>query len=397
MYRLPAWGLKFFAVVLVIVCIEFLSWMTLFFIGMHDASFAKIYDPVNNIARYRGACENYLDTLEINPYLGFTHNQKCSNDYYRVNNIGLLNQDVDASLIRKKYAIGIFGGSVASQFAGLNSISQLESLLNACYTNKAEKLFAVYNFADGAWKQPQQVIAFSLYQDFLDAAISVEGFNESYLIGWGVDMIYPPKNFYVLKEGVGFAAYSYRQIGAIQDTPLRFSSSIKALVLGFRLMATRLENMRIQQEEVKYSKVVVDPNQHNDRRIRGFVRSFEGLGKAHDKYTLVVVQPTPLGKVLTSREKMVVGKLDYGEKYQRVRHAIKSGAVNTLDLSDLFVNSNEEIFGDPIHFIKINGYKSLGDYYVALEIAKKLENDKVVFPRASLKNCLDSQRPDTLK
>jgi hypothetical protein len=44
----------------------------------------------------------------------------------------------------------------------------------------------VLNGGDGAWKQPQQTILFSLYADFVDAVVTLDGYNEKLMIQPGV-------------------------------------------------------------------------------------------------------------------------------------------------------------------------------------------------------------------
>ena len=96
-------------VAIVIFIIEGLSWFALYLLGMSNVSYEKIYDPNNNTAIFKGACRDYVDTLQQHPYLGFVHNNKCSGNEYKVNNIGLLNQDVDSlNLGNKNFRIGIF-------------------------------------------------------------------------------------------------------------------------------------------------------------------------------------------------------------------------------------------------------------------------------------------------
>ncbi len=375
---------------------EVLSWITLYILGQHNYSYARIYDPGNNIARYSGSCNDYMDTLELSPYLGFVHNKECMNESYRVNNLGQLNQDAEGPLDKKKYAIGIFGGSVAAQFAGLNTTPQIQELLNTCYTNSSNKEFAVYNFSDGAWKHPQQVIGLALFQDFLDAAISIEGFNEHEMIDSNVDFIFPAKSFFVLRDGIGIGGYIYRQLRLINYTPLRYFSSVKIFTFGFRVILGKLDNRKIQIEAKSYFQVDINKSVHNEIRYEGFVRSFEAIGKANNKYVLIVIQPVPINKILTIKEKEVVGKLDYAEKYQKIINTIEKVANNSLNLSNLFYKSDEEIFADPIHFINLGQFKSLGNYYIALNILDRMVKDNQIAPKENLQQCLLRHKPTLL-
>jgi hypothetical protein len=146
-------------------------------------------------------------------------------------------------------------------------------------------------------------------------------------------------------------------------------------------------------EEDRYIPTVSDANQHNVKRYAGFVRSFEGLAKSQDKYSLVVIQPAPLYKKLTEYEKNVVGDLGYGGHYKKVISAVKQGSKNFLDLSQIFYDSTEEIFSDHIHFTNLGSHKSLGNYYIAIEILKRMEKDRQIDPKDNLNNCLKSLAP----
>jgi hypothetical protein len=374
-----------------------LSWIVLFILGVHDLSYKRIYDPINNVARFHGKCGDYMATLALNPYLGFVHSKECSDNNYKVNNLGLLNRDVESDFDRKLFAVGIFGGSVASQFAGLNGTSQLEEILNSCYSNKFQKQFAVYNFADGAWKQPHQVIALSLYQDYLDAAISIEGFNEHYFMGSKSDLLLPARNFFILEDGFNFLSEIYYWLRYIERTPLRYSNFVKALVYKYRLVLVKLENKRISQKESIYTQIVKNPDIHNLKRYQGFLRSFEGIAKAQNIYSLVVAQPVPLYKKLTKNESKVVGPLDYESKYNEVIKAISNGAKNYIDLSKLFMESSDEIYADPIHFIVLENNKSQGNYYMAVKVLSKMERDGQIIPKKNLANCVKKWAPKDLQ
>src|SRR5262249_32955717 len=52
--------------------------------------------------------------------------------------------------------------------------------LNNHYVSPNGKPWLVLNGADGAWKEPQPFILFSLYAGSVDAMISLGGFNEHY-------------------------------------------------------------------------------------------------------------------------------------------------------------------------------------------------------------------------
>ena len=60
--------------------------------------------------------------------------------------------------------------------------SPLERILNAEFTGDRFDRFIVLNGGHGAWKQPNQYIFFGLYADILAGVITLDGFNEHYMI-----------------------------------------------------------------------------------------------------------------------------------------------------------------------------------------------------------------------
>ena len=82
-----------------------------------------------------------------------------------------------------RYVVMLIGGSVASQLAQNQAPPApryLEEELNKKYVSPNGKPWMVLNGGDGAWKEPQPFILFSLYATSVDAMISLGGFNEHY-------------------------------------------------------------------------------------------------------------------------------------------------------------------------------------------------------------------------
>jgi hypothetical protein len=128
----------------------------------------------------------------LHPYFGFvydthtTRRLQFSNINYSANNLGILSPYgyPVKKTNNEQYIIGIFGGSVGMYFA----FYELENhvLVNALkrlpyFQNKQ---IIVLPFANGAYKQPQQLLALnyfiSLGQEF-DMVINIDGFNETAL------------------------------------------------------------------------------------------------------------------------------------------------------------------------------------------------------------------------
>ena len=370
------------------------SYVALYALGASSKRFSEIYDPTGNTARVKGGCDDYIQTLELNPYLAYSHNKQCSGQSYRTNNLGLLNQDVDLEH-EKFYAIGIFGGSVAAIFAGSNSVPQMEEMLNKCFNSKSGKLFKVLNFAVGDWKQPQQVIALALYGDYVDSAISIEGYNEHWMLRPGVisDIILPPGTYNSLMNDNFFDKY-YFILSNIDGISISKSNTIKL----FTLLLRRYLEKRGWNSYTKLMEKYAMPNDSNVRntnikRYIGFVKSFDAIAKAKNIYSLLVLQPSPLHKKLSSAEsKVVTHPLDYEPQYKEITSLIERNSTRFLDLADLFAGYEQTIFSDDIHFVREND-KSFGNYVMSIEIIHRLVADNIVLSNSNSENCVANLRP----
>ena len=131
----------------------------------------------------KGTACRYVDTLYPHPYVAFVHhaNPPCGMPW--VNNVGLFGPDFPTVKPSDYYVVMLIGGSVASQLAqnaAPPAPRYLEEELNKKYVSPNGKPWLVLNGGDGAWKEPQPFILFSLYASSVDAMISLGGFNEHY-------------------------------------------------------------------------------------------------------------------------------------------------------------------------------------------------------------------------
>lgn len=385
-----------FMALLIIAFAEAGSYAALYALSASDKSFSEIYDPTGNTARYRGGCNDYIQTYELNPYLAFIHNKKCSDpEVYKINNLGLLNQNADFDK-DKFYTIGIFGGSVASQFAGMTSAPQLEEILNSCFNSKSGKPFRVLNFADGAWKQPQQVIALTLYGDYIDAAISIEGFNEQFVFrhGFPADLIVPATSYSSLMNNDFLNDY-YFMLSNLQGSSISKSNTIKLFTLLFRKNLEKRGSYNYWKLMEKYLiQNYVDVHEYNIKRYIGLVKSFDAIAASKNIYSLIVLQPVPLHKPLSNAEANVVGPLDYDLPYQEIELLLENNAREFINLSDLFSTTDRTIFSDHIHFINVNkNYRSYGNYRMAVEIIHRLEMDNQITSEINSAKCIAEHEP----
>ena len=82
---------------------------------------------------------------------------------------------------KKQFIIGIFGGSVANNFALDEYINQRLSKKLQSYPELAGREIVVLNFGNGGYKQPQQLLILNYFLALgqeLDLVINIDGFNE---------------------------------------------------------------------------------------------------------------------------------------------------------------------------------------------------------------------------
>ena len=131
----------------------------------------------------RGTACRYVDTLYPHPYVGFVHhaNPPCGISWN--NNVGLFGPDFPVIKPADHYVVMLIGGSVAAYLGGNQKPPYpryLEEELNNKYASPSGKPWMVLDGADGAWKEPQPFILFSLYASAVDAVVNLSGFNEHY-------------------------------------------------------------------------------------------------------------------------------------------------------------------------------------------------------------------------
>ncbi|MGB7712576.1 MAG: hypothetical protein WBL95_24090 [Microcoleus sp.] len=120
----------------------------------------------------------------FHPFFGFI--QKPSADFrpgFKVNNYGFISPyDYPFKKTKKhQFIIGVFGGSVASDYA----IYQVQNQILPKYLKQLPGLkdqeFVILSFATGGYKQPQQLLILNYFLALgqeLDMVVNIDGFNE---------------------------------------------------------------------------------------------------------------------------------------------------------------------------------------------------------------------------
>ncbi len=120
----------------------------------------------------------------FHPFFGFIQNPGADfRPGFKVNNYGFISPyDYPFKKFKKnQFVIGIFGGSVASDF----SIFQIQNKILPQYLKQVpglqDKEFVILSFATGGYKQPQQLLILNYFLALgqeLDLVVNIDGFNE---------------------------------------------------------------------------------------------------------------------------------------------------------------------------------------------------------------------------
>lgn len=395
-------GLKIFSILvgvaIALVCFEVgaTAWLT-----MRDGKYtpsAKLFTQNTNTFVQSAARESgcrYGDTLFPHPYLAFVHSRGKPCSLPGINNIGLFGEDFPDQRRTDRYVILLTGGSVASQLGQYQpppAPRYLEEELNRNYVSPNGKPFLVLNGGDGAWKQPQQTILFSLYADFVDAVVTLDGYNEQLMIQPGVVSRFelPGNNFLdanplAAQDGFGEVVVSWmagRVAAWIQSSFLENSHGAYLLVEGMSQLTTKTDptTAKLFWEMMKLPKDIYDdPNRLITRQIeqyRKYIRIMDMTARHYNVKSMFFLQPVPaVDKVLTQEEKRGTPDMTYGPRYVRIVHDLETlneGGIAVRSLLDIYANEKETIYADNIHAYQAPGGESRGYRIMAARMAQNM-------------------------
>ena len=340
----------------------------------------------------------YVDTLFPHPYLGFVHHGNPPCGITNINNIGLFGANFASEHRDDRFVILSTGGSVAAQMAGMKDDDPhyLEEILNRDYVSPNGKPFLVLNGADGAWKQPQQVIIFLLYADAVDAMVTLDGFNEHYMLDSSERMEYPSNNF------VQANPLAERDFGGViglwikgkiavrlQQSAVFSRSNLAYLVARYlRDSSPIAANRRTTVESVFALPAEWTPEkrfQWTMKQYEKYILAMQSVAAEHKVLTSYFIQPAPaVGKALTEREKSVVGDLSYGPNYRRMADellSLQKRQVPMHSLLEIFANTADTLYGDPVHLEQAGPAGSPGYRKMAEEMAARIAEDWKLKPK----------------
>jgi hypothetical protein len=401
--RLYAWISTLIGIVFALALIELTATVWLYLEDGRYTPASELFDRAQNTyvrdLTKKSDCR-YIDTLFPHPFLAFVHNGNPPCGILNVNNIGLFNDDYPAVKRADRYVVLLTGGSVASQL-GQNFVSPpapryLEEELNKHYVSPNGKPFLVLNGGDGAWKEPQQLILFSMYATTVDAVVTLDGYNEHYY--FRPDTYYrmeaPASNFlqvnpFAADENFGDAAVGWvigRVAGILANTPiLGHSHAAYMIIRGIEGVAKSKDRFSSNKRTTISGFFDLPPDIREDpdklfalqlSLYQKYTRAIDVIARDNNIKSAYFLQPVPAwGKTLTDEEKKVVGTLAYRDIYRRIvagMLALRERGLAVYDLGDLLKDEKATFYEDDIHFVRANNGESLGYRLMAARMGQLL-------------------------
>jgi hypothetical protein len=347
----------------------------------------------------------YADTVFPHPYLGFVHHGNPPSGLVDVNNVGLLGPDFPVEKDPSRFTILLTGGSVALLFGQTfpDGPRFLEEELDRRFLAPDGRRFLVLNGGDGAWKQPQQAILFLLHAHVVDAVVTLDGWNERYMLRGGLGFEAPAASFHRTNPA---ATGSHRQVvgawlagaiaGAARRGVLGRSHAVRLGAEAARRAVTRALVGRGGggRRTTVESLFALPPDWDRERTfahaMQSYVRyvaSMNAVAGLWGVRTAHFVQPVPaIDKPLTAAERAVVGDLGYADDYRRMTaHLLGLGrlGIPVVSLLDVFAGRTETIYADHVHCVRDERGDGLGYRLLAARMASELGRVWGLAPRAA--------------
>ncbi len=400
--RIFGWVSILVGVVLALATVEVAAIAWLYLEDGHYTPAAELFERTQNTYvrdATKGTACRYVDTLYPHPYVGFVHhaNPPCGQSW--VNNVGLYGPDFPVIKNPDYYTVMLTGGSVASQL-GQNqrppAPRYLEEELNKKYVSPNGKPWLVLNGADGAWKEPQPFILFSLYASSVDAVVSLGGYNEYYFFWPQVSerLERPLSNFievnpFAADENFGDAAIGWvmgRLAGTLALNPvLGRSHAAYMIIRGIEQVAKGQDVFNSSKKTTLKSIFNMPVELRKDPEVefniqlglyQKYLRATEVVAHDNGVKSAYFLQPAPAyGKTLTEEEKRDAGDLGYRDLYRKLvigMMTLRERGLPIYDLGDIFANEKATIYADHVHYLRDASGESRGNRLMATRIGELL-------------------------
>ena len=391
-------------IVIALAALEVMATLWLWNEDGHYTSAAVLFERTQNtyvreINKSTGC--RYVDTLFPHPYVAFVHHGNPPCGVSNINNVGLFNDDFTLARRPDRFTILLTGGSVASQLGQAAMAPPapkfLEEELNNHYISPNGKPFLVLNGGDGAWKEPQQFILFSLYAGSVDAVVTLDGYNERYFFrSYTKERLERPlSNFtdvnpFVADENFGDAAIGWvigRVSTVLARNPILGNSHAAFLIIrGIEAVAKKQDVFGPETKKTTLASLFRLPDdvigdaekvfQTQLSLYQKYERAIEAVARDNGVMSAYFFQPVPAwGKQLTEDERRDAGNLDYGPLYRRMidgMMTLRERGLKMYDLGDLLKDEKERIYADDVHFQRVIGGDSKGYRLMAARMGEDL-------------------------
>ncbi|MBL6653654.1 MAG: hypothetical protein ISP49_18815 [Reyranella sp.] len=341
----------------------------------------------------------YADTLFPHPYVGFVHHDQPPCGHWHVNNVGLNGEDFPTVKRDDRYVILLTGGSVAGQLgqtAPPPAPRYLEVALNEHYVSPNGLPFLVLNGGDGAWKQPQQLILFSLYSNVVDAVVTLDGYNEVLMMTPLASgrLETPAINFLEVnpvaaQDGFDNVVMSW-MAGRVAGMMMRSSVLSRSHAAYLALLAvkqmTKADGTFRAQNPEQFGRMFALPvAMRGDAtavidfqlaQYRRYITLMDAIARREGVKELFFIQPVPaIGKTLSEAERQVNPNLGYADRYRKLVSSLESlndQGIPVVNLLDVFAGQTGTIYVDDIHFARGPKGESVGYTLVAERMAREI-------------------------
>ena len=403
----------FFLLILLLIVLEILS-KIIVYIGYGYLKKPNDIIRNDNLNSYVQLLEeqskcNYFSSLFPHPYLGWVHwnNPKCS-DKIDFNSDGFPGPEFPIKKYEKFFDILITGGSVSAQFGpGKNCKNKenpfcrnfLEETLKE-YVSSDKKKIRVYNAGAGAYKHPHQSIIATLFGKSFDLIVSIEGFNEHYMLYEDSQkkFSFPASNFNISTNGFyinnGFnkltlkLILSYKNLAnkfAVIDNSHFHSLSYRILkIIAEKTILTandKRQNFSNLWEYDKSQLNAIDIEKFKYENLVSLWKNFIASSNSNGAKGIIILHPVPqLFKTLSEVEKNITNHKNYKEIFLKMADEAEKLRLNenlmVYDFLDIFDQYDETIYTDHSH-MNAKGNEIMATNLRDILISKKMIIKKI--------------------
>jgi hypothetical protein len=326
-------------------------------------------------------CNKHNNVLVPHPYLVFIHTSRPECKSWS-NNTGHRGPDVPLIHNPDNYTVMILGGSVANQLFQFKADE-----MRAYFAKKhPHKNIVILNGSLEGWKQPQQLFMLQLYGEVIDAAISIEGYNEmmfNYRLGYSLRFDTPflpgyrKANPGILSTreriAIDISAWLFDVVN--ENRLLRRSKTAyfvsHQIRRGLEQHISEVSESSSLDDSLKHLEKILplppewsaeQKKQHAIQQYIKYLSLMNATAKTYGISLAIFLQPAPaLYKTLTTEEKNIVGELGYGDDYLLFeKNLLAQGkTLPVYSLLDVFANSHDTLYKDGIHYYRESAGPSL--------------------------------------